>query len=101
MKAEFSELSKRLLQEDVNQGNAGMVLEHAADSDLTDVELKEMLVNALRNRASQKDEEARQVDASWGQIGKGRFEKTRADNLRKLADRFDQLFKKVIPPAGE
>lgn len=79
------ELDKRLLQDDVDQGNVGMVLEHAADSHLSDEDLKRVLADALITRAEQKLIESDAVDKSWGEKGKGSFEKRRATNLIELA----------------
>lgn len=85
------ELGRSLLEADVEGGNVGMVLEHAADLDLTPEELKKALVTALNNRAKQKEEEANKVDTSWGIAGRGSFERNRAKNLRKLAKRISDL----------
>ena len=95
------ELGRRLLQGDVDQGNVGMVLEHAGDSNLTDAELLQVIADALQVRASQKDEEAHQVDGSWGEFGRGKFEKTRANHLRTLAARFNQLRETITKQAAK
>lgn len=85
------DLERSLLEADVEDGNVGMVLEHAADANLSAQELKEVLVKALRNRALQKEWEAVVIDSSWGEKGKGNFEAGRAKNLRKLAQQILDL----------
>ena len=84
-------LTEAQLKEDVTQGNVGMVLEHMADAKLSDQELKDTLAQALNVRADQKDNEAIIVDKSWGEKGKGSFERNRAINLRRLAEQIKNL----------
>jgi len=85
-------LAVNQLRTDVEQGNVGMVLEHAADTDISLEELKQALSQALLNRANQRDQEAIKVVSSWdGWINAGKFEANRAAGLRRLAKLIENL----------
>ena len=89
------ETGQSMLNKDIIEGNIGMMIEHLADANLTPLEIKILLANAIRSRARVKEQEADKVDASVKGVedlaGNGSFERRRAENLRKLARQIEKF----------
>lgn len=90
-----SDLNNLFVKKNVEDGDLGMFLEHAADANLSGDEFKKLLSQALTNRADKKAFEADTVDGNWkkatGIENAGSFERRRASNLRRLAEQILNL----------